>query len=159
MFEGAFDDLIALGGGVLFGGFVFNDGGPLNPVLSLSGDVHTAGRVIFLFTTCGGLPYTGSGEFEMPQAAYATKRSSRLDARVSRKEKDLIEAAASLRGISVTDFLRTTVTDAAHRVIRESETLTLSERSRKIFVQALLNPPKPNNAALAAARRFKQEVR
>ncbi len=27
MFEGAFDDLIALGGGVLFGGFVFNDGG------------------------------------------------------------------------------------------------------------------------------------
>ena len=94
----------------------------------------------------------------MPQAAYASKRSARLDARVSPKEKDLIEAAASLRGISVTDFLRTTVTDAAQRVIRESEVLTLAERSRTIFVEALLNPPKPNAAALAAARRFKREV-
>ncbi len=95
----------------------------------------------------------------MPQAAYATKKSARLDARVSQKEKDLIEAAASLRGISVTDFLRTTATDAAHRIIRESEVLTLSERSRKIFVEALLNPPTPNDAAITAARRLKQEVR
>jgi len=94
----------------------------------------------------------------MPQAAYATKRSARLDARVSQKEKDLIEAAASLRGISVTDFLRTTATDAAHRIIRENEVMTLSERSRKVFVEALLNPPKPNQAASAAARRFKHEV-
>jgi uncharacterized protein (DUF1778 family) len=95
----------------------------------------------------------------MPQAAYATKRSARLDARVSPKEKELIEAAAGLRGISVTDFLRTAVTDAAHRIIRESEVLTLAERSRKIFVEALLSPPKPNDAAIAAARRFKREVR
>jgi uncharacterized protein (DUF1778 family) len=94
----------------------------------------------------------------MGQAGYATKRSARLDARVSEKEKGLIEAAARLRGISVTDFLRTTVTDAAHRIIRESEVLTLAERSRKIFVEALLSAPKPNDAALAAARRFKREV-
>jgi len=94
----------------------------------------------------------------MAQAAYGAKRGERLDARVSHKEKNLIETAAKLRGISVTDFLRTTVTDAAHRIIRESETLTLAERSRKIFVEALLNPPKPNDAAIAAARRFKQEV-
>lgn len=94
----------------------------------------------------------------MPQAGYATKRSARLDARVSRKEKELIEMAASLRGVSVTDFLRTTATDAAHRVIRESEGITLAERSRKIFVESLLNPPKPNDAAMAAARRFRREV-
>jgi len=94
----------------------------------------------------------------MAQAGYAAKRSERLDARVSRKEKDLIETAASLRGISVTDFLRTTVTDAAHRIISESETLILAERSRKIFVDTLLNPPKPNAAAIAAARRLRQEV-
>jgi uncharacterized protein (DUF1778 family) len=94
----------------------------------------------------------------MPQAAYATRKIARLDARVSRKEKDLIEAAARLRGISVTDFLRTTATDAANRIIRESEVLILAERSRRIFVEALLNAPKPNDAALAAARRFKREV-
>ncbi len=95
----------------------------------------------------------------MAQAGYASKRSERLDARVSRKEKNLIETAASLRGISVTDFLRTTVTDAAYRIISESETLTLAERSRKVFVETLLHPPKPNQTALAAAKRFRQEVR
>jgi len=94
----------------------------------------------------------------MAQAGYATKRSARLDARVSRKEKELIEMAAGLRGVSVTDFLRTTATDAAHRIIRESEGITLAERSRKIFVEGLLNPPRPNDAAMAAAKRFKQEV-
>jgi uncharacterized protein (DUF1778 family) len=41
-------------------------------------------------------------------AAPADKRNKRLDARVSQKEKGLIETAAMLRGISVTDFLRTT---------------------------------------------------
>jgi uncharacterized protein (DUF1778 family) len=95
----------------------------------------------------------------MAQAAHSARRSARLDARVSEKEKDLIETAAGLRGVSVTDFLRTSVTDAAHRIIREHEVLVLAEGSRKIFVEALLNPPKPNAAALAAAKRFKQVVR
>ena len=38
------------------------------------------------------------------------------------------------------------------------EALILAERSRKIFVEALLNPPKPNDAAISAAKRFRQEV-
>jgi hypothetical protein len=42
--------------------------------------------------------------------------------------------------------------------IREREVLTLSKRSRKIFVEVLLNPPKPNEKALAAAKRFSREV-
>ena len=50
------------------------------------------------------------------------------------------------------------MTDAANRIIRESEVLTLAERSRNIFVEALLNPPEPDRAGIAAARRFKQEV-
>jgi uncharacterized protein (DUF1778 family) len=95
----------------------------------------------------------------MVQASHSARRIARLDARVSEKEKDLIETAAGLRGVSVTDFLRTSVTDAAHRIIHENEVLVLAERSRKIFVEALLNPPKANAAALAAAKRFKQEVR
>lgn len=94
----------------------------------------------------------------MPRATYAAKRSQRLDVRVSRTEKWLIETAASLRGVSVTDFLRTTVTDTAHRIIRESEILTLADRSRRVFVESLMNPPQPNSAAIAAAKRFKQEV-
>jgi hypothetical protein len=36
--------------------------------------------------------------------------------------------------------------------------MKLTERSRKILVEALTNPPKPNEAAIAAVKRFKQEV-
>lgn len=87
------------------------------------------------------------------------KRTERLDARVTAEEKRLIETAATLRGISVTDLMRTSVTDAATKIIRESEILTLSERERQSFVQTLMNPPRPNEAAIAAVRRYRREVR
>lgn len=117
-------------------------------------------RDLLALTVYGVMPYTThAGITTMAHAAYAAaKRSRRLDARVTPEEKQIIETAASLRGISVTDLLRTSVNDAATRIIRESEILTLAENSRKVFVEALLSPPKPNEKALAAAKRFVQEV-
>jgi uncharacterized protein (DUF1778 family) len=85
-------------------------------------------------------------------------RSERVDARVTREEKETIEEAARLRGISASDFLRTAVRDAALSTIREHETLTLAQNSRRVFVEALLNPPPPNEKAIAAAKRFKREI-
>ena len=90
--------------------------------------------------------------------ASAAKRTERLDARVTRDEKVTIETAARLRGTSVTDFLVMSAREAALRTIRENEVLTLAERSRRAFVEALLHPPKPNPKALAAARRLKREI-
>lgn len=90
--------------------------------------------------------------------ASVAKRSERLDARVTREEKETIETAASLRGISVTDFLRMCAKEAALRTIRESEILSLGQNSRRVFVEALLNPPKPNEKARAAAKRLRQEI-
>jgi uncharacterized protein (DUF1778 family) len=92
----------------------------------------------------------------MPTAA---TRRERLDARLTREEKEMIETAAGLRGTSSSDFVRMAIKEAALRAIREHELLTLSEQSRKIFVEALLNPPKPNEKAIAAARRFQREIR
>jgi uncharacterized protein (DUF1778 family) len=94
----------------------------------------------------------------MPTAALA-KRTERLDARVTKEEKRVIETAASMRGISVTDLMRTSITDAATKIIREKETLTLSEREKQTFFQVLMNPPRPNDAAIAAIRRYRREVR
>jgi len=45
--------------------------------------------------------------------------------------------------------------EAAARTIRENEVLTLSERARASFAELLLNPPRPNRKAIAAARRYK----
>lgn len=94
----------------------------------------------------------------MATASTGAKRDERLDARLTREEKELVETAATLRGTSSSDFVRMAIKEAALNTIRDYELLTLAEHSRKVFVEALLNPPKPNAKARAAARRFKQEI-
>jgi uncharacterized protein (DUF1778 family) len=95
----------------------------------------------------------------MPQArANLSRRTERLDARVTQEEKEIIQTAAHLRGTSITDFVVMSAKEVAARIIRENESLTLSRQSREVFVDALLNPPKPNERALAAARRLKREI-
>lgn len=91
-------------------------------------------------------------------ATATVTRDERLDARVTREEKEMIETAASLRGTSASDFVRMATKEAALRAIREHEVLTLNEKARRVFVEALLNPPKPNERAIAAARRLKEET-
>jgi len=91
-------------------------------------------------------------------ATASPARDQRLDARVTRAEKEAIEEAARLRGTSASDFLRMAAREAALQTIRENETLTLTQDSRRVFVEALLNPPAPNEKAMAAARRFKREL-
>lgn len=85
-------------------------------------------------------------------------RKERLDARVTREEKEMIETAASLRGTSASDFVRMATKEAALNIIREHEVLSLNEEARRVFVETLLNPPKPNEKAVAAARRYREEI-
>ena len=91
-------------------------------------------------------------------ATAAVMRDERLEARVTREEKGMIEMAASLSGASTSDFIRMATRQAALNTIREHEVLTLNEEAKRVFVEALLNPPKPNEKAIAAARRLKEEI-
>jgi uncharacterized protein (DUF1778 family) len=90
--------------------------------------------------------------------ATATARAERLDARVTREEKEMIETAASLRGTSASDFVRMATREVALRTIREHEVLRLDGEAKRVFVEALLNPPKPNDNLIAAARRYKKVI-
>jgi uncharacterized protein (DUF1778 family) len=94
----------------------------------------------------------------MDMAIAIVTRDERLHARVTREEKEMIETAASLSGTSASEFIETATRQAALNMIREHEILTLNAESRRVFVEALLNPPKPNEKAIAAARRLKQEI-
>jgi len=82
-------------------------------------------------------------------------RAERLDFRITSAQKRNIERAASLRGTSVTDFVVNEVQSAAIATIKEFESLELRDEDRRVFVEALLNPPKPNDALKAAAARYK----
>ena len=85
----------------------------------------------------------------------SARRAERLELRVTPRQKRNIERAASLRGTSVTDFVLNEVQSAAIATINEFEALELRDEDRRLFVGALLNPPKPNEALRAAATRHK----
>ena len=85
-----------------------------------------------------------------------TGKKERLEARVSAKQKALICQAAALQGCSLTDFMVRALQDAAHRTIKEYEVLELGERDRQVFINALLNPPVPNDRLRRAAEEYRQ---
>ena len=85
-------------------------------------------------------------------------KKERLEARLTQKQKQYIEHAARIKGTSVSDFVILSAQDAAVRTIREYEVLTLNERDRKAFANALLNPPAPSARLMAAAKRYKERA-
>jgi uncharacterized protein (DUF1778 family) len=86
-------------------------------------------------------------------------KPERLEARVTREQKELIEHAAELEGRSITDFVVASAQSAARQVIQDHESLKLTARDREVFVQALLNPPQPTDKLRQAARRYKEAFR
>ncbi len=97
----------------------------------------------------------------MARAAKPSHRASkqkRLEARVTPAQKRLIERAAELRGTTVTEFVVASAQLAAAETIKDFETLRLRKEASEVFVNAVLNPPAPNPAARAAARRYKQHM-
>ena len=80
-------------------------------------------------------------------------QTERLEARVDHEQKTFFQRAASLRGVSLKEFMVASMREAAVRTIEEHE-LVLSANEQQIFVDMLMNPPKPNDALRAAAADF-----
>lgn len=85
-------------------------------------------------------------------------RAERLEARVTSEQKSLIERAAALQGRTVTDFVLTSVQDAARRAIEEHNQLALSVRDSEAFVDALLNPKPVNDRLRDTVRRYRERA-
>jgi len=83
-------------------------------------------------------------------------RAERLETRVTAEQKNLIERAAALQGRTLTDFVLTSVQDAARRAIEEYQQLELSVRDSEAFVDALLNPKPVNDRLRETVRRYRE---
>ena len=92
------------------------------------------------------------------KASGQSRKQERLEARVTREQKRVIQRAAEIRGTSVTNFVLLSAQEAATATIKDFEVLTLRDTAREVFVAALLNPPAPNAAARAAARRYRRHA-
>ena len=86
-------------------------------------------------------------------------KQERLEARIPRAQKRILERAASLRGTSLTDFVIASAQEAATKTIKDFEMLSLCDEAREVFVKALMNPPAPNRALRTAADRYRKLVR
>ncbi len=82
----------------------------------------------------------------------------RLEARLTREQKELLQQAASLEGRTLTDFVVSSAHAAALRTIQEHTLISLTKQDSEAFVEALLNPPDPGYALLAAVKRYKQSM-
>jgi uncharacterized protein (DUF1778 family) len=84
------------------------------------------------------------------------QRDQRLEARLTAEQKELIERAASVQGRTVTDFVVSSLQEAAKQAIADHAVWKLTEEQRKVFLEALMNPPAPNAKLEQAYRRFRK---
>ena len=82
-------------------------------------------------------------------------RGERLETRVTADQKNLIEHDGALQGRTVTDFVLTSVQEAARRTIEEHQRLELSVRDSQAFVDALVNPKPVNDRLRDTVRRYR----
>ena len=86
----------------------------------------------------------------------ATTVNDRIDVRISKEQKELFKYAAELSGFkSLTEFVVFCINSEANKIINENNTMLKSIADKKIFVNALLNPPAPNEKLKKAQVTFK----
>jgi uncharacterized protein (DUF1778 family) len=85
----------------------------------------------------------------MPQES---KRTGRIEARISPEALAVVKRAAEIEGRSVSEFVVAAALEAAKKTIEETSLIRLSVEDQLRFVDLLLNPPPPV-PALARAKK------
>ena len=84
----------------------------------------------------------------------ARLRYDRLEARVTPELKELLVDAATLRGVTLSDFLINSAHDAAVQTVAQHKIIRLNREASIQFANALLRPPKTISRRRAAAQRY-----
>jgi uncharacterized protein (DUF1778 family) len=84
------------------------------------------------------------------------RKKSRLEARISSEDKELLKRAADLQGCSLTEFVVRSAQEAARKAVKEHQMMFLTSRDTEVFVKALLKPPAPSKKLKRAANRYKK---
>lgn len=72
-----------------------------------------------------------------------TRKTERLEARLTREQKELVLQASDLSGRSLADFVAEALVDAARTTIRDHQLLHLTVRESGQLAAALADPPEP----------------
>ena len=81
----------------------------------------------------------------------------RLEARVRKEQKEKIERAAAIKGLTLSDFVRHSLDEAATKVIQDYELIKLSVADSENFVKSLIRPAQePNLDTVKATKLYKK---
>jgi len=89
----------------------------------------------------------------MPQQS---NRTARIEARISPDALAVVRRAAEIQGRSVSEFIVDAAQEAAHRTIEETTIVRLCVQDQHLIVEAILNPPEPNEALHRAVQRHRE---
>ena len=73
-------------------------------------------------------------------------KSERLEFRTTEDVKAMIQQAAQLQGMSVSDFIASVAYKEATKAVQDHEVIRLNKAETARFVESFLNPPAPNEA-------------
>ncbi len=96
--------------------------------------------------------------FGAPRDTPGRQKRERLEARISREQKELFQRAAHLQGRTLTDFVVDSAQAAAMRTVREYEILRLNAKDSEAFVAALLEAPEPGERLKEAYQKYQQRA-
>jgi uncharacterized protein (DUF1778 family) len=87
-----------------------------------------------------------------------SRKQERLEARVSPEQKSMLQRAAELKGLTLSDFVVTSAAQAATQTIQEHTSLVLSERESFAFAEALLRVEPAGPRLQQAAARYRAAI-
>jgi len=80
-------------------------------------------------------------------------RDVRVDVRLSAALKSEIQQAADSEGVTLSQFILSATMAKTRETLEHRHYLELSKQDAQTFVDALLNPPPPNEALIAARQK------
>lgn len=85
--------------------------------------------------------------------------NDRIDIRINSSQKELIKYASEIRGFkSVSEFVVYCVNTEATKIISENSKVLNTIEDKKIFLDAILNPPSPNSELKKAQLNYKKFI-
>ncbi|NMG18715.1 DUF1778 domain-containing protein [Brasilonema bromeliae] len=87
----------------------------------------------------------------------SSAKDCRIDLRVTQEQKELLERAASLKGISLSAYTLFHVLPAAKQDIDTHERLVLSNRDRDLFMSVMENPPELKGKLKSAIHKYRKK--
>lgn len=83
-------------------------------------------------------------------------KKQRIDLRLNEDDKHMIEEAAAMTNQSISQFMVSTASARAAEVIDQHRRLLLNEESWNLVMDAITNPPVPNERLKRAANRLRE---